>query len=506
MIRTYIDWLLDVPWCDDDRRSARSGRGAARARRGSLRPRQGQGAHRRVPRGPQARKGDMKGPILCFVGPPGVGKTSLGQSIARAMNRKFVRISLGGVRDEAEIRGHRRTYIGSIPGRIVQALKQAGATNPVFMLDEIDKVARRLPGRSGGGAARGARSGAEPLVPRPLPRDRRSISRACCSSRRRTSSARSIRRCSIAWRSSRWPATPRRRSCTSRGATCIPRQLDETRPAAGRAGHHRRRPARGHLATTRAKRACATSSGRSARSRARSPRAWRAGRRRRTAPTTVVTADESDRLSRPGAVRIASCRSGRRGPASRPAWRGPKPAATCSSSKPACCRAATSNIILTGQLGNVMQESARAARQPHPSRTRGARHPRRTSSTKHDLHVHVPAGAIPKDGPSAGVTMATAIVSAVRHEPVREDVAMTGEITLSGLVLPVGGIREKALAARRLGDQDVRPAGAERARSRRARPKVAPRHDASCRRRRSEDVLNVALPARTPRTATAQEA
>ena len=152
MIRTYIDWVLDVPWSTltEDRLDPVAAR--AGPRRGSLRPRQGQGAHRRVPGGAEAEDAaergarTIKGPILCFVGPPGVGKTSLGQSIARAMNRKFVRISLGGVRDEAEIRGHRRTYIGAIPGRIVQALKQAGAMNPVFMLDEIDKISAGFQG------------------------------------------------------------------------------------------------------------------------------------------------------------------------------------------------------------------------------------------------------------------------------------------------------------------------------------------------------------------------
>ena len=169
MLRTYIDWVLDIPWDKPTEDRLDPIEAAPRARRGSLRPRQGQGADRRVPRRPEAPAAQrrakrrpiseaggtaarrptaarMKGPILCFVGPPGVGKTSLGQSIARAMNRKFVRISLGGVRDEAEIRGHRRTYIGSMPGRLVQALKSAGSSNPVLMLDEIDKISVGIQG------------------------------------------------------------------------------------------------------------------------------------------------------------------------------------------------------------------------------------------------------------------------------------------------------------------------------------------------------------------------
>ena len=171
MLRTYIDWLLDVPWAvtSEDRIDPIEARRVLDEDHYDL-----DKVKERIIEYLSVRKlkGDMKGPILCFVGPPGVGKTSLGQSIARAMARKFVRLSLGGVRDEAEIRGHRRTYIGSIPGRIVQALKQAGSMNPVFMLDEIDKVhGRRLLRRSCCGAARGARPGAESFVPGSLPRD-----------------------------------------------------------------------------------------------------------------------------------------------------------------------------------------------------------------------------------------------------------------------------------------------------------------------------------------------
>ena len=230
MIRTYIDWVLDIPWdkptedrldpiearrvLDEDhydldkvkeriveylavqqlrqRQDAKPAPAAGHARRVEPPP-----LRRRLPPRPAAR---MKGPILCFVGPPGVGKTSLGQSIARAMNRNFVRISLGGVRDEAEIRGHRRTYIGSMPGRLAQALKSAALLESRAMLDEIDKISVGIQGDPGGGAARSPRPGAKPRLPRSLPRDSDSTSRASSSSPPPTSSAPSTRRCSIAWR------------------------------------------------------------------------------------------------------------------------------------------------------------------------------------------------------------------------------------------------------------------------------------------------------------------
>jgi endopeptidase La len=447
MLRTYIDWVLDVPWSVTtvDRIDPVEARRVLDEDHHDL-----DKVKERIVEYLAVRKlkGDMKGPILCFVGAPGVGKTSLGQSIARAMSRKFVRISLGGVRDEAEIRGHRRTYIGSMPGRIIQALKQAGSMNPVFMLDEIDKVAA---GYQGDPAA----ALLEVLDPAQnhafrdhyleIAVDLSKVLFIATSNQLGTVHPALLDRMEIIALSgyseqeklhiARKYLLPRQ--MTEHGLPDSALQLTDAALQTVIAEYTREAGVRNlerQLGTIARKVA--------ARIAMRPPESG-------TPETAVIDRDQvDDYLGLARFRKEVAFRTSRPGVATGVAWT--ETGGDVLFIEATLLPGGNQNIILTGQLGNVMQESARAAL----SHLRAVAADFGVSPdflAKHDLHVHVPAGAIPKDGPSAGVTMATAILSAARQIPVRQDVAMTGEITLSGLVLPVGGIREKALAARRFG-------------------------------------------------------
>jgi endopeptidase La len=452
MLRTYIDWLLDVPWSTttEDRIDPIEGRRVLDEDHYDL-----DKVKERIIEYLSVRKlkGDMKGPILCFVGPPGVGKTSLGQSIARAMSRKFVRLSLGGVRDEAEIRGHRRTYIGSIPGRIVQALKQAGSMNPVFMLDEIDKVT--VGGFSGDPAA----ALLEVLDPAQnhsfrdhymeIPVDLSKILFIATANQLGTIHPALLDRMEII----QLAGYSEEEKVHIARKYLLPRQMNEHGLPADtmqipdetlklviseytrEAGVRNLERQLGTLARKVAARI-----------------ATRPLESPIPPPTVINPADLEGYLGPARFRKEMAFRTSRPGVATGLAWT--ETGGDVLFVEATLLPGGNQNIILTGQLGNVMQESARAAL----SHIRANARELGVSPeflAHQDLHVHVPAGAIPKDGPSAGVTMATAILSAARKVPVRRDIAMTGEITLSGLVLPVGGIREKSLAARRSGIKTV---------------------------------------------------
>jgi ATP-dependent Lon protease len=481
MIRTYLDWLLDVPWekasedrldpvearrvLDQDhydldkvkeriveylavqklrhRRSEPAGEPMAeRASAGSATATATVASTTTTTPSTSGAIG-MKGPILCFVGPPGVGKTSLGQSIARSMNRTFVRISLGGVRDEAEIRGHRRTYIGSMPGRIVQALKTASVSNPVLMLDEIDKISVGVQGDP-------AAALLEVLDPAQNHAFRDNYMEITLDLSRVLFIATANQLGTI------HPALlDRMEIITLSGYTeeekvhiarmyLVPRQLEEhglttdqieiTDEALRRAISEYTREAgvrslERQIGTIARKVAARVATGAIQRARVDAP-------------------DVTEYLGPPHIRSENEFRTSRPGVATGVAWT--ETGGDVLYIEAALLPGGSGQITLTGQLGAVMQESARAALSHIRQNANSLGIPTEFLS-KQDLHIHVPAGAIPKDGPSAGVTMATAIVSAARGVAVRSDVAMTGEITLSGLVLPVGGIREKALAARRHG-------------------------------------------------------
>ena len=468
MIRTYLDWMLDIPWntTTEDRLDPLEARrvldedhydldnvkeriveylAVQKLRQGRPRPAAAVGATPADPALPAAptNVARIRGPILCFVGPPGVGKTSLGQSIARAMNRKFVRISLGGVRDEAEIRGHRRTYIGSMPGRLVQALRSAGSANPVLMLDEIDKVSVGIQGDP-------AAALLEVLDPAQnhafrdhymeIPIDLSRVLFIATANQLGTIHPALLDRMELISLSG---YTEDEKVHIAR-LYLVPRQLEENGldPAQLQFTDDALR----RVITEYTREAGVRTLERQIGTIARKVAARVAADPSHTA---VVDAREVEPYLGPPKFRSeAAFRTSRPGVATGVAWT--EAGGDVLFIEASLMPGGHGNLTLTGQLGSVMQESARAA----------LSHIRQQASelgipadflSKQDLHIHVPAGAIPKDGPSAGVTMATAIVSAARGVPVEPDVAMTGEITLSGLVLPVGGIREKALAARRHG-------------------------------------------------------
>ncbi len=444
-VRNYLDWIVGLPWG----KRVRDSLDLDKARRildedhTGLEPVKDRILEYLAVR--KLRKAG-KGPILCFVGPPGVGKTSLGRSIARALGRPFVRLSLGGVKDEAEIRGHRRTYVGAMPGRIIQGIHQAGASNPVFMLDEVDKI---------GADGRGDPSAAllEVLDPEQNStfRDHYLGLSYDLSDVMFITTANLLDPIPPAFRDRMEVIRLSGYSEEEKLVICrkhvLPKQIEENglepariefSPNALRAlisGYTREAGLRNlerRVAAICRKVARQVAEGRKGKARitASSLESFLG-----PAPATPEEALSSDQV----------------GVATGLAW-------TEAGGDVLFVEATTmrgrGNLILTGQLGEVMRESAQAALSYARAHALELGIPEEYFEGR-DVHVHVPEGAIPKDGPSAGVTMATAMISAFTERPVRRGVAMTGEITLRGNVLPVGGIKEKVLAARRSGNRVV---------------------------------------------------
>lgn len=445
VIRTYLDWVVDMPWSKSskDRLDVREAKKVLDAGHYGL-----DKIKDRILEYLSVRKlnPDMKGPILCFVGPPGVGKTSLGKAIAKAIHRKFIRISLGGIRDEAEIRGHRRTYIGAMPGRILQGIKQAGTNNPVFMMDEIDKI---------GADFRGDPSAA--LLEALDPEQNAAFSDHYLNLTFDLSHVMFI--------------------LTANLTDPIPSALLDRMEIISLSGY-----------TTEEKIAIATSYllPRQIKENGLKVKQIRFSREALLKIITEYTFEAGVRnlereiaaVCRKTARKIAEGAKGSFAitPETISGYLGPPKYFPEMDQEPnqiglstglawtqaggevlyveATLIGGKGELIVTGQVGDVMQESARAA-MSYARAHLAEYNVEETIFENHDIHIHVPAGATPKDGPSAGIAMATALISVISRRPVRSDVAMTGEITLRGRVLPIGGLKEKALGALRAGIQTL---------------------------------------------------
>jgi ATP-dependent Lon protease len=443
--RTYLDWLLELPWevSTEDTLDIIAAQETLDADHYNL-----EKVKKRIVEYLAVRKlkQDMKGPILCFVGPPGVGKTSLGQSIARTLGRKFIRLSLGGVRDEAEIRGHRRTYVGALPGRIVQGLRKAGANNPVFMLDEIDKV---------GTDFRGDPSSA--LLEVLDPEQNHSFSDHYLEVPIDLSKVMFITTANIL---DTIPPALRDRmevmelpGYTEEDKLMIAKRylLPEQIEAHGLKADliEWEDDAIRTIIRSYTREAGVRNLEREIASVCRGvAKEVAAGREE----TTRIASDDLEKFL--GPVRFIpelAARSWGPGLATGLAW---TPTGGDLIFIEAARMRGKGSLSLTGQLGEVMKESATAALtyiRAHAAEL-GIEEKLFENS---DIHIHVPAGAIPKDGPSAGIAMLVTLASLVSSRQVRRDVAMTGEITLRGDVLPVGGIKEKVLAAHRAGIREI---------------------------------------------------
>jgi len=443
--RNYIDWLLAVPWKKKSReiRDLKFAEKVLDEDHYSL-----EKVKERILEYLAVRRlvKDPRGSILCFVGPPGVGKTSLGKSIARATGRKFLRMSLGGVRDEAEIRGHRRTYIGALPGQIIQMMKKAGTTNPVFMLDEIDKTSADFRGDPSSALMEVldpeqnymfvdhyldveydlskvffiATANVLHTMPRPL-QDRLEIIRL--SGYTEHEKLEIAKRHLIAKQLSTHGLKKTDLEFTDPGILALVDQY--TREAGVRSlereiGNLCRKTAR--KVVTRAK--------------------------KEKKKKIVVKPDTlSELLGVPKYRDLGTEKKNQIGSAVGLAW---TEVGGQLLTIEATLLDGKGKLTLTGKLGDVMQESAQAAMSYVRSRSQALGLPK--DFYRHlDVHIHIPEGAIPKDGPSAGITLTTTLVSALTRVPVRGDVAMTGEVTLRGKVLPIGGLKEKLLAAHRHG-------------------------------------------------------